>query len=70
MGMDKLPEPGVHDTAEISIEIEGDNHANWPAAFAAFKLAVRAAINNLETSVPPATGKKIRTGGSFKKKRS
>jgi hypothetical protein len=68
MGMDNLPEPDQNTTAEICIEIEGVNHANWPAAFAAFKAAVRAALNNLEASVP-VPGKKIRTSGSHKKKR-
>ena len=68
MGMDGLPEPGTTDTAEICIEIEGDSHANWPAAFLAFKQAVRAALNGLESAVPGA--KKTRTSGAFKKKRS
>lgn len=70
MGMDNLPEPGPQATAEITIEIEGVNHPDWQAAFAAFKQAVRTAIDALENSVPPSGGKKIRTGGSHKKKRS
>lgn len=70
MGMDNLPPPDAQVTAEITIEIEGVNSSNWPAAFAAFKLAVRAAIDTLENSVPGPAGKKIRTGGTFKKKRS
>jgi hypothetical protein len=70
MGMDNLPEPDADTTAEICIEIEGVNtnaHAGWPAAFAAFKAAVRAELNKLEAAAP---GKKTRTSGAFKKKRS
>ena len=69
MGMDGLPPPDTDTTAEICIEIEGVNHANWPAAFAAFKTAVRNALNKLEQDVS-AGGKKTRTSGAFKKKRS
>jgi hypothetical protein len=69
--MDGLPPPDANDTAEITIEIEGGNNSTqWATAFANFKTAVRAAINALEGVAPGPPGKKIRTGGALKKKRT